>query len=286
MKKLIALDVDGTLLTNEHEMTEENRKAIKLAQEKGHVVMICSGRAPESVLEMLKEIEIDCPFAASNGAVVYDKEEILSEINLSIDQVEKISNILDLEGMPYRLYTNKGVYEMLDWKERVEHVINSGKVPKEYKQDERFELLLERPASYKQVTYYTSLSELKQVIGLTIQKFFVLTLDPVQKNRLNQILQEVANVGVTTSAIHNIEIMNEKAHKGYGIQVMAEHFKIHIKDTVAIGDNYNDMPMFEAAGLSVAMGNAEEEIKEYCDVVTKTNKESGVAHAIYRVLNP
>jgi len=281
MRKLIALDVDGTLLTNEHEMIEENRRAIKSAQEKGHIVMICSGRAPESVREMLKEIDIDCPFAASNGAVVCVEEEILSEINLSIEQIEMISNVLDLENMPYRLYTNLGVYEMPDWKMRVERIINSGKVPEEYKQDERFELLLERPPSYKEVTYYNDIDELKNIKGLTIQKFFVLTLDPNQKKKLNEQLQRIDNIGVTTSGVHNIEIMNKNAHKGYGIQVMAEHFNIDMKDTVAIGDNYNDMPMFKTAGLSVAMENAEEEIKEYCDVVTLSNDENGVAHAFH-----
>ena len=281
MRKLIALDVDGTLLTSKHEMTDVNRQAIKSAQEKGHVVMICSGRAPESVREMLKEIDVDCPFAASNGAVVCVEEEMLSEINLSSEQIEMISNVLDLEKMPYRLYTNLGVYEMPDWKMRVERIINSGKVPEEYKQDERFELLLERPQSYKEVTYYNDIDELRNIKGLTIQKFFVLTLDPNQKKKLNEQLQRIDNIGVTTSGVHNIEIMSKNAHKGYGIQVMAKHFNIDMKDTVAIGDNYNDMPMFKTAGLSVAMENAEEEIKEYCDVVTLSNDENGVAHAFH-----
>ena len=280
MRKLIALDVDGTLLTDNHELTEKNREAILAAQEQGHVVMICSGRAPDSVRETLKEMRISCPFAASNGAVVCVDEKILDEINLSMEQVEQVSAILEAENMPYRLYTNKGVYELPNWKERVENVINSGKVPDVYRQDKRFDLILERPPSYKHVSHYSDLSELKLERELTIQKFFVLTLDPAQKSKLNEELQQNRSIGVTTSAFHNLEIMNTNAHKGHGIQVMAKHFGIDMEDTIAIGDNYNDVPMFKVAGLSIAMGNAENVIKKMCDTVTLTNEESGVGRAL------
>jgi hypothetical protein len=74
--------------------------------------------------------------------------------------------------------------------------------------------------------------------------------------------------------------MDEKGNKGYGLKAVAKHYNIPLEQTIAIGDNFNDVPMLEAAGLSVAMGNAEPEVKEMCDIVTRTNDEHGVAYAI------
>ena len=68
---------------------------------------------------------------------------------------------------------------------------------------------------------------------------------------------------MVTASPTNLEIMDKNGHKGNGIQQMAAHFNIPIEDTVAIGDNFNDVPMLEVAGLSVAMGNAEEDVKSY-----------------------
>jgi hydroxymethylpyrimidine pyrophosphatase-like HAD family hydrolase len=74
--------------------------------------------------------------------------------------------------------------------------------------------------------------------------------------------------------------MDTNGHKGNGIRVMAEYFNIPIENTVAIGDNFNDVPMLKTAGLSIAMENGDPAVKEIADVVTLTNNEHGVAHAI------
>ncbi|NGY88269.1 HAD hydrolase family protein [Bacillus megaterium] len=74
--------------------------------------------------------------------------------------------------------------------------------------------------------------------------------------------------------------MNIKGNKGNGLKVMAKYFGIPLEDTVAIGDQFNDIPMFKVAGLSIAMANAEQEVKELSDVITLTNDENGVAYAI------
>ena len=88
-----------------------------------------------------------------------------------------------------------------------------------------------------------------------------MTFNAGHRAQLLSMLQEDTDIMVTASAPTNLEIMDKNGHKGNGLKQMAAHFNIPIEDTVAIGDNFNDVPMLEAAGLSVAMGNAKEDVK-------------------------
>lgn len=135
----------------------------------------------------------------------------------------------------------------------------------------------------KKSNLITDFQKIEDVVNnpeLEISKFFILTFNAGHRAQLLSMLQEDTDIMVTASAPTNLEIMDKNGHKGNGLKQMAAHFNIPIEDTVAIGDNFNDVPMLEAAGLSVAMGNAEEDVKKLCDVVTLTNNEHGVAHAI------
>lgn len=85
---------------------------------------------------------------------------------------------------------------------------------------------------------------------------------------------------MTTSGHTKLEIAHADASKGHALQFMAGHLNIPMENTVAIGDNFNDLSMFEAAGISIAMGNAEEQVKARSTYVTKTHNENSVAHAL------
>ena len=115
---------------------------------------------------------------------------------------------------------------------------------------------------------------------LTIQKFFVLTLNDDNRTALANYLEGISTIAITSSSPLNIEVMDQYGNKGSALKKVAEHYNIPLHNTVAIGDNFNDIPMLEVAGLSVAMGNAEPQVKEICDVVTQSNAEDGVAYAI------
>lgn len=279
MKKLFAIDVDGTLLTSDHRLTRETNEAIQYVQQQGHVVMICSGRAPESILTLMKEEGIHCPFAASNGTVVYHNGMLLDEINLSNEQVTDVATYLDKYHMPYRLYTSKGIYVPLSWDERVQRIVKLGAIPSDFTKHDDFQRMLEHPPSYQDLHEFHDIKDLLDNV-LTIQKFFVLTLEPTKKEKLKMEMERIPLVGVTTSAPFNLEVMHKHGDKGFGIETMANHLGISLKNTVAIGDNYNDIPMFQKAGLSIAMGNADDAIKQLCNVVTSSNNENGVAKAL------
>ncbi|HDR8095235.1 TPA: HAD hydrolase family protein, partial [Bacillus cereus] len=90
------------------------------------------------------------------------------------------------------------------------------------------------------------------------------------------------DLAITSSYWHNLEINHRDAQKGNGLYTLAEHLNISVENTVAIGDGLNDVSMMEKANISIAMGNAVEEIKAMCKYETLSNEEHGVAHALYK----
>ncbi|WP_251550419.1 Cof-type HAD-IIB family hydrolase [Neobacillus muris] len=278
--KLIALDMDGTTVNSINEVNRENILAIKKAQSMGHIVMVLSGRSPESIHALLQKYDLDCPIGASNGTAVYADGKLLELTSLNPDQVRSVALSLDNERIPYKVYTNMGVYMPKDWKKRLDEVLDSGLIPDEHYENENFERMTRNPVESELALSFNHIEELLNKEGLEIQKFFALILVPEQKHRLISNIESVKDGYISTSSPFNIEVMHMDGNKGNGLKVMADYFDIPLEDTVAIGDENNDIPMFETAGLSIAMGNAKEHIKEMCDLVTLTNDENGVAYAI------
>ncbi|GIM28326.1 haloacid dehalogenase [Clostridium polyendosporum] len=281
--KLIALDLDGTTLNSNNEISEENIRMIKKAQQLGHIIMVLSGRAPESINAQLAKYGLDCPLGANNGTAVFDDGNLLELTSLTLFQNQKIALELDKEFMPYKISTNKGVFAPRNWSERLERVLSSGRVPDEYYENENYPKYTKSPSELGQAVF----DEIEEVINnkeLTVQKFLILGFDPEQKRRLQLYLESIEEIYVTASTPFNLEVTNINGNKGNGLKVMARHFHIPLEDTVAIGDEHNDISMFKVAGLPIAMGNAKEEAKKHSDIVTLTNDENGVAYAIEKYI--
>jgi Cof subfamily protein (haloacid dehalogenase superfamily) len=278
MKKLIAIDLDGTLLSSNIDISKENIQAIQNAQNAGHIVMICSGRAPEDIKNVIEKTPLVCPVAGSNGTMVIADGKLLSQISINKEMVKKVAAVLDENKFPFKIYTSHGIFVASSWTERLLAFLEQNKeitkniTPKEYKQ------LTEQPKESDSIKIFDQLEDVLKIENIAVQKFFVPTLSG--KTELIATLKEYEDISITTSGPLNIEIMDINGNKSNGIQVMAEYFNIPIENTVAIGDNFNDVPMLEVAGLSVAMGNADPTVKDIADVVTLTNNEHGVAHAI------
>lgn len=278
MKKLIAIDLDGTLLSSNIEISEENVQAIQKAQEAGHVVMICSGRAPEDIKTVIAQTPLKCPVAGSNGTMVLADNKLLSQISIDKNNVKSVANILNEKKYPFKIYSSQGIFVASTWTERMlafleqNQEVSKGLTPKEYK------FMTEQPKETDSIKIFDHIDDVLNQENISIQKFFIPTISG--KTELISTLKEIDGISITTSGPFNIEIMDTNGHKGNGIKVMAEYYNIPIENTVAIGDNFNDVPMLEVAGLSVAMGNADPSVKDIADVVTLTNNEHGVAHAI------
>ncbi|MBD1382230.1 Cof-type HAD-IIB family hydrolase [Metabacillus arenae] len=282
--KLFAIDLDGTLLSSKVEVSSENNAAIREAQEAGHKIMICSGRAPEDISNILEQEKLDCPVAGSNGTVVWVDGKELSTISLDKKDAADVSKQLDELSIPYRVYTNKGIYIPFSWMDRMTSAIDQNPIIKETVSAEELKRMTEQPKETDTVKLFDSIEELLNDESLTIQKFFTLTINAEVKKQLAGKLQEISGIAITSSGLFNIEVMDINGHKGNGLKTVASYFDIPLTDTLAIGDNFNDIPMLEQAAFSIAMGNADPKVKELCDAVTLTNDENGVAHAIHKYL--
>jgi Cof subfamily protein (haloacid dehalogenase superfamily) len=276
--KLIALDMDGTILTSKKEITPETVRAIKRVQEQGHIVMVMSGRPSESIIPVLQKYELDCPIGASNGNMVLLNGEVLEMTSLNPSQNKRIIEEMEKEYLLYELYSNLGIHIPSDWENRMERALKSGEVPTEYFEDDHFKSSLNIAYVEKDMLFFDDIDSLLKNRDLSLQKIYVLAYVPEQKQRLLCSLASIEDLYIIDTTPFNIEIT--KGNKGDGLIVMAEHFQIPLKDTIVIGDQRNDIPMFQVAGISIAMGNAVEEVKNMSDFATLTNDENGVAYAI------
>lgn len=277
--KLIALDLDGTTLNSQKIMSEENIKAIKKAQQQGHIVMALSGRSPNSIQGELDKYGIICPVGASNGTALFVGGQLLNLTSLTQSQSSRIAVELEKEFMPYNISTNKGSFGLKDWQERFDKVLTSGLVPEEYYENKHYKMFTTPPWEYGH-SLFNHYEDVLNDTEITVQKFQILGLDPEQKQRIYTKLQSIEDIYITSSSPFNLEINHISGNKGNGLKIMAKHFNIPLVNTIAIGDERNDIPMLQAAGLAIAMENAEEEVKKHSDIVTLSNDEHGVAYAI------
>lgn len=278
--KLIAIDLDGTLLSQHTHITQENLQAIRKAESQGHIVMICSGRAPEDIQEIVKKYELSCPLAGSNGTVVQAEGKLLGSVSMSRDNIMQIAKKLDDVRAPYRIYTNQGIFVPEDWSERVNNDLQGDTIKVEGLSDELFKRITEQPQQSDLIKYFHDYHELFGRENLEVQKFFILTLNQQKKSELNTYLSNISGAAATSSGPMNIEVMDKDGNKGNALKIMADYYGISMDDTVAMGDSFNDIPMLQVAGLSIAMGNADPTVKQLCKAVTLPNTENGVAYAL------
>lgn len=282
--KLIAIDMDGTLVNKQLKVTKENSKVISQAVNDGHHVVIATGRSYDEARHTLEDAELHLPLICVNGAEIRSAEwEILSSTPLEFSQYEEIKSILDKEEIYYELYTSKGTYT--DNREKAYEVMKDIVITSNPEAtDDDVQKAALRRFRLGLVSVVGDFEKLLDQKDIEVYKFLAFSSDTEKLKRAFQHLQAVEDLAVSSSADNNLEITNSEAQKGVALKRFAEIKGIPLENTMAIGDNYNDVSMLEIAGFPVAMGNAVDEIKNMAAFVTKENDESGVAFAIQRFL--
>ena len=266
--KLIVTDMDGTLLNREQEMTPKNREAIDFAIENGVSVALASGRMYDSAKQHIEYLNMDIPIIACNGSLIKSSNGTLIYSN-KIDTELCLKAVEVLEK--YNVYYQCQHEDLLFCKE------SDNKDSKYYKINEFM----------KTQTKVVIEDDLKDsILNNDILKFTIIeenntSILPVIKEEL----EKIEGLKITSSWENNIEIMSEGVDKGQAIKMLCEHLNIDRSEIMAFGDNYNDIEMLEYAGLGVAMGNSNDDIKESADYVTDTNEESGFANAIFKFMD-
>ncbi|CUU50456.1 Cof-type HAD-IIB family hydrolase [Clostridium beijerinckii] len=284
MIKLIASDMDGTLLNTKHKIDKETVSAIKSAEKAGIVFAISTGREYDTVKPLLMENNIRCQCVLMNGAEYRDEDgNILEEINIELGTATKIINILQREKVSARIFTNKGIYTT-DTKEEAlkEMAYRTLSFNPELTPEEALELAKVQPY-FVQLNYISDLDKFLSS-GIEVRKFVAFHKDIELINKMKKVIGELKGIAVSSSFRDNIEITDITAQKGIILAKVAEKMGFKRDEVLVLGDSFNDYSMFTEFKESVAMGNAIPEIKEIAKYITDTNDNLGVAKAIYRVL--
>jgi Cof subfamily protein (haloacid dehalogenase superfamily) len=284
MIKCIATDMDGTLLNSMQQISEENKAAILKAQKAGIEVVVATGRSYQEATYVLNKKGITCPIICVNGAEVRSREgEVISATPISKQVAREVAAKLEEMDIYFEVYTDKGTYSV-DLEKAVSILVDivvtaNPEVDPEFvrqKAEAR-----RRDGLVHPIDDYETLFKNDE---FRIYKFLAFSFDMDKLKAASESLKELEDLNVTKSGVENIEITHRNAQKGIALEAFVNARGISLSETMAIGDNFNDVSMFEKAGRAVAMGNASPGIKSLCDWVTDTNDESGVGKAILEVL--
>ncbi len=264
MYKLIALDIDGTLLNKEKKVTKEVFDAIQAAKEKGVKVVLSTGRPLPGVQELLKELKLDDEenyVVTFNGGLVQEitTQEVISNIQMTYEDFDFIYNELS-KKYNVKIHINTPDSVVVPYKEAPKystHEANINKIP---------------VISMN----YEDINE-----ELTFCKVMLIDEPDIIDDVITKIPNEFYDkYTIVRSAPFFLEFLNKKVNKGSGLKSLCDKIGIDPSEVIAVGDEENDRHMIEFAGLGVAMGNARDSIKEIANHVTETNENHGVAKVI------
>jgi len=284
MIKVIASDMDGTLLNSRHEICGENIKAIKMAEDKGIKFVIVTGREYESVKPILKANGLICQCILMNGAEYRDEEgNILESININKERFIQIVDILKNDGGSILLFTNDGIYTTTNKEDAFDAVV---KEIQKFEVGVSYEEALEKAKTHPNFTklkYIEDINEFSES-GIEVRKILTFNDDLDKVVERKKQLSDIEDLAVSSSFYNNIEITNVSAQKGIILGKYADNNGIPRDEIMVLGDSFNDYSMFTEFNLSFAMGNAIPEIKEVAKYITDTNDNAGVAKAIYNAI--
>lgn len=285
MIKLIASDMDGTLLNNNHDIDKETVEAIRKAEEAGIIFAISTGREYESVKPILDKHNIKAQCILSNGAEYRDEEgNILDKVNINEESAKRVIDILEKNNLSARIFTNKGVFTTSTREEALKEVVyRTMSLNPDLTEDEAREIS-ENLGFFIGLQYIENINKFFEE-GIEIRKFVAFNKDIDLIDKMKKVISEIEGLAISSSFIDNIEITDINAQKGIILEQVAVKMGIDREEVMILGDSFNDYSMFEIFEETVAMENAIPEVKAVAKYITDTNDNLGVAKAIYNVLN-
>lgn len=256
--RIVAIDLDGTLVNSRNVVPEANIAAVKEAVAAGVSVVLASGRMHAATANAARDMDVEDPCVSYNGARVTDirTSRVIFHEPLRVEDAAEIIESIEERGLHLNLYLDDVLYvrEMDAW----------GK------------LYADRTGSV-----LFAVGDLRQFIGRQPTKLLVIS-DP---EHIQELYREYAaqygdRMYVTITNPEYLEFMNKNVSKAIGLARAAAYLGVGPEDVLAIGDARNDMSMLKWAGTAVAMGNSADEVKAIADVIAPTHDECGVAWAI------
>ena len=270
--RLIAFDLDGTLLDGRKNIPEENLRALRAAAAAGALLVPATGRIYTGVPELLRQLPVARYFITINGACAYDavEDKNLYASELSVDCCLRLISYMDRLPAIYDCYQDNWGYISRDMFEKAGDYIPDPGIMKMMRE-------LRTPVD--------SLADTLRQKGRPVQKMQMHFQDMDERKRqLKLVAERFPETAVSSSLPWNIEINSAGATKGQALKALCSALDIDLGDVLAFGDGSNDLDMLRTAGIGVAMGNAVEEVKAAADWVAPNNEEAGVAAGIWRIM--
>ncbi|WP_160692304.1 Cof-type HAD-IIB family hydrolase [Clostridium sp. C2-6-12] len=268
-KKIIFLDVDGTLCNDEGLVPESAAIALKEARKNGHLVYLCTGRSKAEIYDFIMDIGFDGIIGAGGGFVEVSGE-MLYHKKVSEEDVRHLVDFFNEHKVDFYIESNGGLYaskNLIPKLERILYgdVINDpeAKYKKENKPNHFIEGLITGQDLYRNDVNKACFLEPEEISFEQIKEEF--------KGEF-----EVIHCTVPAFGEDSGELGVPDVHKATAIEILLKHLNIDVKNTIAIGDGLNDIEMFEFCELGIAMGNAKQGLKEIADEVTDTHDEGGI----------
>ena len=285
MIKLIASDMDGTLLNSNHKIPQNNIELIKFAQKNGIEFVVATGRAYYEALPALNDENIKCDVISFNGGIIYDKNgNIINITPMKLKDLYYTIEILKSLDISYQLYTKNTIYTKsieTDITAYIDLIRANGEEPNEQhlRQEAKNRLALGHITEVDNIELYLNQQDNPAI------KVIGISNDLEKLKHATELLSGNDNISVTSSGANNVEIMDKKATKGEALKIVADIHDINLKNAIAIGDNLNDQAMLDIVEYSIAMKNGNKELKKTAKFITeKTNSEGGVADSVMKLL--
>ena len=268
--RLLALDMDGTVLNSEKKISSRTATAIREAMTRGKEVLFATGRCPTEVRGYLKTFPEMNYILCLSGALVMDlrRGETLADVTIPRPMVEKILSVADGLDAMVTLYAGDDVF--------VEHKRKGNMA---YYGCQCFAKLYDDCA-----VWVENIRDVLTICGDCVHKANIFCHSPEEWKKADEGLRGLP-LNYASGIPNNYEISPQNVDKGVGLQMLCEATGIPIQQAIAVGDEGNDVAMLKAAGLGVAMGNAPEWIKEQADWVTADCDHDGVAKVIETYLS-
>ena len=284
MLRLIASDLDGTLLNQQQKISPLNRYAIAKAQEKGVRFVIATGRNYARVQDLLMENDLHCDLLLMNGSEVRDaRGKIISSINLPMEPLQQVVDLLHAHGMEPEFMTNRETCSI----DPPEQALRSCALRMQcfhpgISYEEGLKLAHTDPF-YTALRFVDGLEGLYQT-GLELRKIVSYHPDTQVIDRLTQQFNAMEGIVCMSSFPVNVGITNARAQKGWGLEKAIEVMEIRREEVAVFGDGMNDYNMFTCFSRCYAPQNAVEPIRALAREVISRHDEDGVGKTILRLL--
>ena len=269
--KLLALDIDGTILTREKKLTERTRAAIESTANSGIAIALVTGRPFHGIPDELMSLKGLGYVISSNGAVITDliRNMCLKTANLDPKLAMEIIGMLRALDLVYAAFVDGvGYCELEPFQRHLGMIDNPG-----------IETYIRKS---RRITY-----DMEGVIRSAkngVENIWFIAHDQTERDELNREIKKKWTVRTVLTGRVDVEVGNLEADKGLALSKLAEHLFVETSGIMAIGDNDNDVGMLKSAGVDVAMGNADDAVKRVAVIITDNNDSDGAAKVIEQLL--